>query len=440
MLKKTIKLALVWTVLCCLIFTQTAFAKEEKISAYQNPVHISVNGTYMDAPNHYINETLYVPLRAVTEGFGYKIIWNEDRSIDLTANKIQEPKLNKMEYETLPEPKVGSFMIYADELTIRINGQVVETPHYLYKGTTYVPLVFFRDVLNCHIYEDSSIGVVKIYAPDYITFGEGEVFYYDGQMLTKNQYDQIFALVSHLTGNTELSPNALENELQYLKSSLLLGEKITNDDNFKLFLESNNIDAMLKELNISDPEFVKEMILKPIFYQYEINDKNATAYYIPTDAELEAIHKKSPYAIGHWMKAKHILIMKTEDDSGKKQAEEILKKLKNNPEEFDKLMAEKSEDPGSHSQPDGYLFTEGQMVTEFYEGTLALEVGEISEIVESQYGYHIILKVADYSEGVPYTEVKDELHISYAQEQFRNDLQKTIANINTILNSEYSKQ
>lgn len=57
---------------------------------------------------------------------------------------------------------------------------------------------------------------------------------------------------------------------------------------------------------------------------------------------------------------------------------------------FDTLMAEYSEDPGSTSSPEGYLFVEGDMVTEFYEGTAALEEYEISDIVTTDYGYHLI--------------------------------------------------
>lgn len=59
---------------------------------------------------------------------------------------------------------------------------------------------------------------------------------------------------------------------------------------------------------------------------------------------------------------------------------------------FDELMNEYSEDSGLASYPDGYTFTTGEMVSEFEDGTKALEYGEISGLVESTYGYHIILR------------------------------------------------
>ena len=59
---------------------------------------------------------------------------------------------------------------------------------------------------------------------------------------------------------------------------------------------------------------------------------------------------------------------------------------------FDELMAE-ADDPGMTNFPDGYIFTDDQMVQEFEDGARALADYEISDIVESSYGYHIILRL-----------------------------------------------
>ena len=72
---------------------------------------------------------------------------------------------------------------------------------------------------------------------------------------------------------------------------------------------------------------------------------------------------------------------------------------------FDELMKEYSEDTdssGNVNSPDGYEAKSGQMVAAFEEAALALQPGQISGIVESTYGYHIILRLpiqaADYRE------------------------------------------
>lgn len=103
------------------------------------------------------------------------------------------------------------------------------------------------------------------------------------------------------------------------------------------------------------------------------------------------------------LRAKHILF-KTVDDARqpyddetvaqkKAQAEDALAQLKADPTKFDELMNEYSEDTGLATNPDGYLFGAGEMVEEFENGTRALAVGEISGIVESVWGYHIILRL-----------------------------------------------
>jgi len=62
---------------------------------------------------------------------------------------------------------------------------------------------------------------------------------------------------------------------------------------------------------------------------------------------------------------------------------------------FDQLMHEYSEDPGLAAYPDGYLANyPGQMVPEFEQASLALEVGGISGVVEAEgTGFHIILRL-----------------------------------------------
>lgn len=67
---------------------------------------------------------------------------------------------------------------------------------------------------------------------------------------------------------------------------------------------------------------------------------------------------------------------------------------------FDQLTAEYTEDTGYASYPEGYIFGEGEMVTEFEDAVEALEVYGLSGIVESSYGYHIILRIPVDPDGV----------------------------------------
>lgn len=71
-------------------------------------------------------------------------------------------------------------------------------------------------------------------------------------------------------------------------------------------------------------------------------------------------------------------------------AQEVLEKAKNG-DDFATLMAEYSQDPGQPEE--GYTFTKGYMVQEFEDASYALKEGEISDIVETDYGYHIIKRL-----------------------------------------------
>ena len=78
------------------------------------------------------------------------------------------------------------------------------------------------------------------------------------------------------------------------------------------------------------------------------------------------------------------------------QAEDIMSQINSAADpaaKFEELMKEFSEDTGLAIFPEGYVFGAGQMVAEFEEGTRALEVGGISELIKSTYGYHIIQRV-----------------------------------------------
>ncbi|RMD59759.1 MAG: hypothetical protein D6828_01055 [Nitrospirae bacterium] len=104
-----------------------------------------------------------------------------------------------------------------------------------------------------------------------------------------------------------------------------------------------------------------------------------------SDKELENFYKKhkGEFKKPEQVKARHILV-KT-----KKEAESILKELKKG-KDFSILAKEKSTCPSSKRGGDLGWFGHGQMVPEFEKAAFALKKGEISGIVHTKYGYHII--------------------------------------------------
>ncbi len=128
-----------------------------------------------------------------------------------------------------------------------------------------------------------------------------------------------------------------------------------------------------------------------------------------TDSEIEENAQD-------YIQAKHILI-ETVDENGNPldeiskvtkmaEAQSILKDLKSYKGDdlqgyFEELMEKHNEDDGAQYYPKGYLFTDGDMVSGFYEAAKALKPGELSDIVETEYGYHIILRLPLNRDSIP---------------------------------------
>jgi peptidyl-prolyl cis-trans isomerase C len=129
---------------------------------------------------------------------------------------------------------------------------------------------------------------------------------------------------------------------------------------------------------------------------------------------------------GPRVRASHILIgIPQNADAATKQqarskAEAVLKDLKSG-KDFAASAKANSQDPGS--APNGGdlgYFEQGQMVPPFEQAAFALKAGEMSEIVETQFGYHII-KLADKQDSriVPLDEAKQQIE-QYLTEQNRH--------------------
>ncbi len=125
---------------------------------------------------------------------------------------------------------------------------------------------------------------------------------------------------------------------------------------------------------------------------------------------------------GEKVKASHILIdttkLKTaaELENAKQKIEEVKKEIDNGAD-FAETARKYSTCPSAENGGDiGFFQRNGSLVEEFAEAAFLMEVGEISEPVKTQFGYHII-KVTDKEEGkdVKYEEVEDMVDFVYMQ-------------------------
>ncbi len=161
--------------------------------------------------------------------------------------------------------------------------------------------------------------------------------------------------------------------------------------------------------------------------QYEVAEQVKAEYVIlsldallsqitVSDAEVKTWHDghKDRYEVPEERRASHILILAKPDsdkEKAKAKAEEVLAELKKSPEKFADLAKKHSEDPGSAEKGgDLGFFGRGMMVKPFEEEVFKQKEGDLSGLVESEFGYHIIKLTGIKAAKVrPLEEVKAEI-------------------------------
>jgi len=157
----------------------------------------------------------------------------------------------------------------------------------------------------------------------------------------------------------------------------------------------------------------KRLVVQRVMRQYQtppsVTDDQVRAYY---DKNL-ALYSTTQ------IHASHILV-KDEDS-----ARQILAEVKANPDRFADIAREKSTDAISAKKGgDLGTFGAGRMVPEFEKVAFALKPGEISDVVKTQYGYHIIM-VTERKEGEPkpFDQVKEQIRATLRNRALQDQVQ-----------------
>jgi parvulin-like peptidyl-prolyl isomerase len=125
------------------------------------------------------------------------------------------------------------------------------------------------------------------------------------------------------------------------------------------------------------------------------------------------------------IRASHILIMIPQDaddllvEALRQKGEKILEKLRRG-EDFGELARLHSDDASAKNGGDLGFFKRGELLPEFEQVTLNLQPGQVSGLVRTKIGFHII-KVTARKEGsvIPYEEVTDKVKDQYVEEESR---------------------
>ena len=259
-----------------------------------------------------------------------------------------------------------------------------------------------------------------------VTFLKGAAFAQDdvlakfgSQTITVSDYNKIMGyLDTDKQKVIEKNPQLKENVLRQLVQSMVISE-LARKAGFDKRPE------VQEQLEFFKNNFLaNEFLRKEVAAKVTVSEDDVKSYYDTHQDEF-----KTPEMV----KARHILIKvdKSASEEDKKQAqkkaEDILSKIKAG-EDFAKLASEFSDDPGSKSKGgDLGFFARGRMVKPFEDAAFALKVGEVSGIVESPFGYHIIKAEERKDAGVEtYDTAKDKIRQRLVQERAKSTVTEFI--------------
>ncbi|MFA9422860.1 MAG: peptidylprolyl isomerase [Sedimentibacter sp.] len=185
----------------------------------------------------------------------------------------------------------------------------------------------------------------------------------------------------------------------------------TELDNFKINFKTDEEYQQFLETNGMSEEYLTAALKKEFIINHYLAVKIENLE--PTDDELETIF--NDLKMNQQVKASHILV-DTEEE-----ANAVIERL-NNGEKFEDLAMELSIDTASGANGgDLDYFSYTDMVQPFSEAAFALEIGEISKPVKSDFGYHII-KVTDKTtdDTITAESKKSELTEYYKSYKYEN--------------------
>lgn len=195
----------------------------------------------------------------------------------------------------------------------------------------------------------------------------------------------------------------------------------------KRFPNEDEYRNALTKMNLSEDE-VKAQIKRGLAIRELINQQ-ITSKVVVTDEESKAYYDGNPqlFKEPEQIKASHILIKvdaKADEATkveARKKIEDIQQKLKDGGD-FAELAKEYSEGPSGPKGGDLGYFRRGQMVKPFEDAALALKPNEVSDIVETRFGYHLIKVYENKPERVmTYEEVKDRIVQRMKQQKIEKD-------------------
>lgn len=274
-----------------------------------------------------------------------------------------------------------------------------------------------------------------------------------GVEVRRSQVDRAFLQYrANLAAKGQTVPEAKRAELEALlldriAVTTLLTNRATLDDKSKAQVAAVQLASDVRRQAGSDEAFERQLLAMGFTVEdlaaqileraicEEVVDRELKSKVVITEDQVKQFFAENAEQMERpeTVRASHILISTRNavtdqdfDDAQKKEkrqlADKVLARARKG-EDFAALVKEFSDDPGSRDKGGEYTFTRGQMVPEFEKAAFALKTNEISEVVTTRFGYHII-KLSEHTpaEKLELAKVEKDIRDILAREQVQEKL------------------
>lgn len=262
----------------------------------------------------------------------------------------------------------------------------------------------------------------------------------NGQTVMKADFDRLVKNMEVSAGQpipADRRDDILRKALDQLVTYTLLSQEIKAR---KISVSDAEVDGNLKQMQSQFPneeEFKKALAARGMSIEQlktdarvdmsitKMMDAEVASHAPPTDAQVREFYDKNPdkFTQDETVRASHILFRvdeKASDAEKKKvraQADNVLKQAKGGAD-FGELAKKHSADGSAAQGGDLNFFTKDQMVPPFADAAFGMKPGQISDVVTTQFGYHII-KVTERkaASAVPFDEARERIREFLTQQQ-----------------------
>jgi peptidyl-prolyl cis-trans isomerase C len=196
-------------------------------------------------------------------------------------------------------------------------------------------------------------------------------------------------------------------------------DRFPSEEDFKNALSRANLNEDSLKSQIGRQLAIQSFIDEDLAAETTVSAKETREYYDNNPDRFRQPEK---------LRASHILIKvesaadETQKAEARKKLEEVQQKLEDGAS-FADLAREYSEGPSNSKGGDLGFFARGQMVPPFEEAAFAMEPGQVSDIVQTRFGYHLIKVVDKRPESkLAYAEVKDKLQNQLRQKKVQEEV------------------